>query len=71
MESVPQIIRETRNKQNLTQEEFGKVFGVSKQSVSFWEKGLWKPKMKTLLRLSKTTGWVKDFADRCISLMLD
>lgn len=36
-------LRDLRNKRGLTQEEFGKVFNVIKQTVSSWEKGNSKP----------------------------
>lgn len=35
----PSEIREIRSRAGLTQDEFGRVFGVSKGTVSLWESG--------------------------------
>lgn len=46
-------IKEERFKNNLTQEELGKLLNVSKVSVCHWEKGIKKPSSKNLILLSK------------------
>ena len=46
-------IKESRLKQNLTQQELGDLLKVSKVSVCLWEKGVKKPSSKNLLQLSK------------------
>ena len=46
-------IKEERLKNNLTQEELGKLLNVSKVSVCHWEKGIKKPSSKNLILLSK------------------
>lgn len=46
-------IKESRLKQNLTQQELGDLLNVSKVSVCLWEKGIKKPSSKNLLQLSK------------------
>ena len=46
-------IKESRLKQNLTQEELGNLLKVSKVSVCLWESGSKKPSSKNLIMLSK------------------
>jgi len=36
-------IKEIRKRLGMTQEEFGAIFGVSRQAVSNWEKSLYVP----------------------------
>ncbi len=46
-------IKESRIKQNLTQQQLGDLLNVSKVSVCLWEKGTKKPSAKNLIQLSK------------------
>jgi len=46
-------IKEMRKKANMSQEELGKILGVSKVSVCHWEKDVKKPSSKNLIELSK------------------
>ena len=39
MKSVHEKIKELRDKKGLTQEELGKLIGVSNQTISGWERG--------------------------------
>ena len=45
-------IKEERLKLNLTQEELGKLIGVSKTTISYYENGLEQPKMDKLKKLT-------------------
>lgn len=46
-------IKEMRKKADMSQEELGKILGVSKVSVCHWEKEVKKPSSKNLIELSK------------------
>ncbi|MCR1822730.1 helix-turn-helix transcriptional regulator [Terrisporobacter muris] len=46
-------IRREREARKLTQEELGKILGVSKQTVSSWEKGDKKPRVDKLNSLAE------------------
>ena len=46
-------IKEERLRNNLTQEDLGKLLNVSKVSICHWEKGVKKPSSKNLIELSK------------------
>ncbi len=48
---VPNNIRNLRMFFNLYQKQFGKMFGVSESTISYWESGKRKPKEKTRLIL--------------------
>ena len=45
-----------RKQENLSQEEFGKLFSVSKQTVESWEKGKRYPKLHILIEISERFG---------------
>lgn len=47
--TVAEMIRETRVGANLTQEEYGLKFGVSRQTVSSWENGRSMPDLQMLI----------------------
>lgn len=55
-------IKATRSEWGLTQQEFGKLAGVSKAAVSQWEHGVTKPERDALLSLQKkrklSPNWV-------------
>lgn len=53
MDNIGKIIQEYRKKKNLTQEELGKCFFVSKEVVSRWEKNRSMPDIDTLEKLAK------------------
>ena len=42
-----------RKSSNLSQEEFGNIFNVSRQSVSKWETNQVQPELKTIIEISK------------------
>lgn len=46
-------IRKEREARKLTQDELGKILGVSKQTVSSWEKGDKKPRVDKLNNLAE------------------
>ncbi len=47
-----QIIKEYRNLNKLNQTQFGKLFNVSQDTVSLWEKGRLKPDFDNLRKMS-------------------
>lgn len=51
MDIANQILN-IRNEQNLTQEEFGRLFYVTRQTVSNWENGKTYPDLQTLVDIS-------------------
>lgn len=59
--SLGSRIRELRNQKKLTQEELGKILGVSKVSVSGYENDTRQPDNKALLTLSNTFGVTTDY----------
>ena len=59
---VAEMIIEFRNKNNLTQGEFGDLLGVSAQAISKWERGLCYPDITILSDLAHVLGCtVNDF----------
>ena len=46
-------IKKTREKMFLTQEEFGKLVGVSFETVNRWENGKHEPSLKAKRKISK------------------
>lgn len=53
---MAQIIVSLREKNNLTQEEFGKIVGVSGKAVSTWEKGTRIPRMGAIQKMADYFG---------------
>lgn len=59
---VAEKIMEFRRKNNLTQGEFGKLLGISAQSISKWEREVCYPDIVFLPMLAETLGCrVDDF----------
>ena len=50
-----------RNQQGFTQEELGRLVGVTHTSVNFWESGSTKPRAASLLKLAKTLGTTPEY----------
>ncbi len=62
---IPKLIRELRNKLDLTQEQFAQRVGVTFSTVNSWEKGTRKPHpflLKRLLEMAEETG-LKNIVD--------
>lgn len=63
-----ELIGSFRAEKNLTLEQVGEAFGVSKQAVSQWEQGETIPALETVIRplasaaASGTNGWAQDLA---------
>lgn len=59
-----ELIGRYRAEKNLTLEQVGEAFGVSKQAVSRWEQGEAIPALETIMRplASGTNGWAQDLA---------
>jgi DNA-binding transcriptional regulator YiaG len=56
---VPKLIRELRNKLDLTQEQFAQRVGVTFSTVNSWESGSRKPHpflLKRLLEMAEENG---------------
>lgn len=53
---IAEKIKDTRLYMGLTQEEFGKMLDISKQSVCSWEKGRNLPDILIMLKISKISG---------------
>lgn len=59
---VAEMIMEFRNKNNLTQGEFGDLLGVSAQAISKWEREVCYPDITILPELAEVLGCtVNDF----------
>lgn len=54
-------IREERLKRRLTQEELGKLVGVSKVAISHYERGEEQPKMEKLVKLSEVLNLTPNY----------
>lgn len=54
-------IKEERLKRNLTQEELGKLIGVSKVAISHYERGEEQPKMEKLVKLSEVLNLTPNY----------
>ena len=52
--TVAEIIKKTRLDNNLTQEEYGAKFGVTRQTVSSWENGKSIPDLQLLITICNT-----------------
>lgn len=54
-------IKEIREKNGLTMEEFGKYFGVGRVTVSRWEKGKKVPDLDTFIKVAEKFNKPLDF----------
>ena len=54
--NVSQSIRQLRERHDMTQEQFGKIAGVSAMAVSQWENGRAVPRMGAIQKLSDFFG---------------
>ncbi|MCI8778071.1 MAG: helix-turn-helix transcriptional regulator [Bacilli bacterium] len=54
-------IKEERLKRRLTQEELGKLVGVSKVAISHYERGEEQPKMEKLVKLSEVLNLTPNY----------
>ena len=50
---IAQKLAKIRQQNNLTQEDFAKKIGITRQAVSRWEMGISAPASKTLIRISE------------------
>ncbi len=56
MSLLGQTIKEFRTVKKLSQEDIGKVFGVSRQAINQWEKGQTQPRIKRIGKLAELFG---------------
>ena len=64
--TVAEKIMEFRQKNNLTQGEFGKLLGISAQAISKWEREICYPDITILPDLARVLGCsVNDFFEEC------
>lgn len=72
MATTSERIKLARTTLGLTQEEFGKLAGVSKQAVSQWERGLTLPERDALLSLRRRKGispeWITNGTGEMIAI---
>ena len=54
--NVSQSIKQLRERHDMTQEQFGKIAGVSAMAVSQWENGRAVPRMGAIQKLSDFFG---------------
>lgn len=54
-------LKEVRDKSGLTMEEFGRLFGAGRVTVSRWEKGKKVPDLDTLIKISEKFNRPIDF----------
>ena len=54
-------LKELRKNNNLTQEEFGKIFGVAKNTVSYWEANTSKPDIELIKEIATHFGVTADY----------
>lgn len=54
--TIGQLIKNFREKNHLTQAEFGKAVGVNKQTISKWENGIAQPSTRKLFEITQITG---------------
>lgn len=54
MMTVAEMIKKTRTDHNMTQEEYGNKFGITRQSVSSWENGKSLPDLQMLIDICNT-----------------
>ena len=52
--TVPELIKKTRTEENMTQEQYGLKFGVTRQTVSSWENGKSMPDLQMLIDICNT-----------------
>lgn len=61
---VGKKIREIRKNEDLTQEQFGNLLGVSKRTIVAWEKGERLPRTEQLKKIEELVGLsVKELLD--------
>lgn len=60
MQPNPQIIKQARQAQNMTQEQLAAAMNVSRQTVSHWENGRVQPDAETMARLSALLSLSED-----------
>lgn len=53
METTGKIIRTLRKSRNLSQKDFGKLFGFSARTISDWENGNTEPNIATIKAIVK------------------
>ncbi|MGN4719527.1 helix-turn-helix transcriptional regulator [Bacillus cereus group sp. MYBK226-2] len=49
-------VKELRNNMNLTQSELGKSVNVTRQTISFIEKGVYDPSVTLAIKISESLG---------------
>lgn len=58
--AIGDMIHKLRTEVNLSQEQFGSIFGVSRQSVQKWENGVAAPEIDKLCKIAKYFGVTLD-----------
>ena len=61
MSDIPARLKKHRLQKNISQPELGEILGVSKQTISNWEKGHRTPDAPTISRLAAILGVTTDY----------
>ncbi|UEM01277.1 helix-turn-helix domain-containing protein [Skermanella rosea] len=61
---LPEAVAEVRRTMGLTQEQFGKVFRLTRRQVSELETGAGNPTVETLNRIARAFGFTVGFVPR-------
>ena len=68
--NIAATIRLTRSNHGVTQGEFASALGVSRQTISDWEREIKIPDLLTLARLARFTDWRYHLAAGIVDLVL-
>ena len=77
MKDFPSIVKEYRQKQQLSLRDFAAALsdgqagdGISYQSIRNWETGVYTPSIDLFMALAMKTGdWRRDFAFDCLAAL--
>ena len=53
---IAEIIKELRKEKNLSQQQLGKLIGVSQKAIDYWEREINEPKASYIIKLSDYFG---------------
>jgi transcriptional regulator with XRE-family HTH domain len=68
--NFPELVKATREKQDLTFDGFGKAIGVTRQTVNHWELGKRTPDISFLLiTATKYNDWRRVWANQALEIL--
>lgn len=68
--NIAQLIRTTRTQKGVTQDDFATALGVSRVTVSDWEREVKIPDLLTLARMARFTDWRYHLAAEIFDIVL-